>query len=99
MIRIFCENTGQSKSYKFGTNLKEIAEDLSIKMEYRILGALIDNKIHELSYRLSKDSILNFIDITHKEGMRMYFRSLYFVLLKAIKDIIPDANPMIITVK
>jgi uridine kinase len=95
MIRIFCENTGQSKSYKFGTNLKEIAEDLSIKMEYRILGALIDNKIHELSYRLSKDSILNFIDITHKEGMRMYFRSLYFVLLKAIKDIIPDANPMI----
>ena len=95
MIRILCENNGLSKSYKFGTSLKEIADDMNINPSYPILGAMIDNKIHELSFRMSKNGIVNFINITHKEGRRMYFRSLYFVLLKAVKDIIPDANPMI----
>ncbi len=95
MVQVYCVNTNKTKRYSFGTSLKEIADDMNVKLNYRILGALVDNKIHELSYRISKTGIVNYIDITHKEGMRMYFRSLYFVLLKAVKDIIPDANPMI----
>ena len=94
-MKIVCENTNHSKDYEFGTGLNEIAKDLNISLTYPVLGAFVDNEIRELSYRICKPHIIKFIDITSKNGMRMYFRSLYFVLMKAVKDIMPDADIMI----
>ncbi|MCD4795503.1 MAG: nucleoside kinase [Bacteroidales bacterium] len=94
-MKIVCENTNHIKKFEFGTRLNEIAENLGINLKYPILGALVDNEIKELSYRIYKPHIIKFIDITNKDGVRMYFRSLYFVLMKAVKDIMPDADLMI----
>jgi len=51
---------------------------------------MVDNELQELSYRIIKPHTIEFIDITHIDGMRMYFRSLYFVLMKAVKTIYKD---------
>jgi uridine kinase len=59
------------------------------------VGALVDNETKELSYRIIRPHNVNFFDIRHPEGMRMYFRSLYFVLMKAVKEIYPDKDVMI----
>jgi len=89
MIEIICQNTGFKKSYPLGTTLKEIAEEQCVHLSYPILGAFVNNKLKELSYVIYKPKTVEFIDITHPDGMRMYVRSLSFVLQKAVNNIIP----------
>ena len=95
MLKIECIYTKQVKEYAFGTRLSAILKDTEPKLKYSVLGALVDNVVQELSFRIIKPHRIEFIDITHQDGMRMYFRSLYFVLMKAVKDLIPDADLMI----
>ncbi|MCK4662093.1 MAG: nucleoside kinase [Bacteroidales bacterium] len=90
MIKIKCENNQIAKTYKFGTRLHEIIKDQKIKLDYPILGALVNNKLKELSYRIFKPKTIKFIDITHPDGMRMYVRSLSFILIKATKELFPN---------
>ncbi len=94
-MKIYCVNTDTNKKYKFGTSLSEILNDLQIADKSSIVGALVDNETKELSYRIIRPHNVNFFDIRHPEGMRMYFRSLYFVLMKAVKEIYPDKDVMI----
>ncbi|NPA44080.1 MAG: nucleoside kinase [Chlorobi bacterium] len=94
-MKIICKNTKQTKEYDFGTSLHEIIKDQKITKDYPIIGALVDNELQELSYRIIRPHVVEFIDITHIDGMRMYFRSLYFVLMKAVKTLYKDVDVMI----
>jgi len=90
MIQIICQNNKLKKEYALGTTLAEIANDLKVSLEFPILGAFVNNKLKELSYNIYKPKTVEFIDITHPEGVRMYVRSLSFVLQKAVNEVIPD---------
>ncbi len=90
--KIYVLNKNISKEYPLGTSLFEIAEDMNIKLNYPILGARVNNKLAELSYRIFKPKFVEFIDITNVDGFRMYQRSLSFVLMKAVRDILPGAT-------
>ena len=92
MIKIECVNTGTTKEVKPGTDLKKIAEIFNPELEFPILGALVNNKVKEMTYEVYKPKIIHFYDYKHKDGMRMYFRSLYFVLMKAVKRLYPNVN-------
>jgi uridine kinase len=89
MIEIICENTQQKKKYPLGTTLLNIANDSKIHLKHPILGAFVNNKLKELSYNIYKPKTVQFIDISHPDGMRMYVRSLSFVLQKAASEILP----------
>lgn len=86
---IFCENTQIEKDYPFGTSLAEIAEDQKIDIGYPILGAVVNNKLKELSYMIYKPKTVNFISFLHTDGQRMYIRSLLMVMFKAAHDLYP----------
>ncbi|MBN1251731.1 MAG: nucleoside kinase [Bacteroidales bacterium] len=90
IISIKCLNNNKIKDYKLGTSLKDIVEDQDIKLKYPILGAMVNNELEELNYEIYKPKTVKFIDITHKDGLRMYIRSLSFVLIKAVKELYPD---------
>jgi len=90
IIKIRCLNNNKIKNYKLGTSLKEIITDQNIKLPHRILGAMVNNQLEELDYAIYKPKTIRFIDITHKDGLLMYTRSLSFVLIKAVKEIYPD---------
>lgn len=92
MIEITCINNGTKKLYQLGTTLEEIYKDQEIKLDYSALGALVNNEIEEMSYAIFKPKIIRFIDITHTDGMRMYVRSLSFVLQTAVKELYPEAS-------
>ncbi|MBI9066324.1 MAG: nucleoside kinase [Salinivirgaceae bacterium] len=89
MIEIICQNTNTRDSFPLGTSLLQIANEMGVKTTHPILGAFVNNKLKELSYHIYKPKTIEFIDITHPDGMRMYFRSLSFVLQKAVDDILP----------
>ncbi len=92
-MEIICKNLDNKKiKYSAGTRLSEIASDLSIKLKYPIIGALVNNKAKELDYQIFNPKTVQFIDVTHFVGYQMYLRSLSFILYKAVKDLYPEAN-------
>lgn len=91
-ITIICENTGCRNQYPIGTTLAEIADDADVSLKHPIVGALVNNKLKELTYQVYKPKKVRFIDVTHDDGMRMYTRSLIFVLFKAISELYPKSE-------
>jgi uridine kinase len=90
LIKINCLNNNKTKEYKLGTCLPDIIKDQNIELKYPILGAMVNNVLEDLSYEIFKPKTIRFIDITHKDGLLMYIRSLTFVLIKAVKELYPD---------
>jgi uridine kinase len=91
-VEIFCKNTGTSNVYPLGTSLLEISEDLKIYTENRVCGAIVNNQVRELSFCVVKPKQVEFFDISHPDGKRLYIRSLIFVFYAAMKEIFPDVN-------
>jgi uridine kinase len=92
MIEIYCENTNQYKEYPLGTTIADVAEDLAVKTEFPLCGALVNNKVREMSFDIVKPKNIRFIDYSHPDGQRMYIRSLFFILYAAVKELYPDAR-------
>ena len=91
-VEIVIENTNQKVHITPGLSLHDIARIFDIKLKHQILGAMVNNQIKELDYEVFTPKTIRFIDITHQAGMRMYQRSLFFVLQKAVRDIIPNSK-------
>ncbi len=91
-IEIICRNTGITKLYDIGITLAEIAEDQRIILKRPILGAKVNNKIKELNYNVFKPKVIEFFDILDIDGQRLYRRSLKFIFIKAVADILPQLN-------
>ena len=91
-VEIICENTNQRKKLKPGLSLPEIAKAFGVNLKQPILGAMVNNELKELDYQVFTPKSLRFFDITHSAGMRMYQRSLFFVLQKAVSDIVPGGK-------
>jgi uridine kinase len=91
-IKVKCLNNGQLIRCRRGSSLIEIAELLNIKLPYPILGALVNNRLRSCSHELFHPKTVQFIDITHVDGMRIYVRSLSFLLLAAVDEMFPDAH-------
>lgn len=94
-VEVICENTQQRKKIKPGLNLHEVSKEFTLDLKYPILGAMINNEIKELDYEVYSPKSIRFFDISHPAGMRMYQRSLFFVLQKAVSDVIPGARVQI----
>ncbi len=88
-IRIICENESRAIYVEMGTSLLEIVERLKPGNPNPYLAAYVNNKIKELSYVVYEPVSVRFIDITHFEGHRVYERTLFFILNKAIHDLWP----------
>lgn len=91
-VEIFCKNTNSTCTYPLGTSLLEISNDLKIKAENMVCGAIVNNQIRELSFCLVKPKQIEFIDVSHPDGMRLYIRSLIFVLYAAVKETFPEVQ-------
>ena len=89
MVRIFCKNNGESKEFQGGTSLIQIYESLNLNMRYRAIAALVNNEVVGLTFRVYQNKDIEFLDITTEEGMRMYVRSLTFVMMKAMHELFP----------
>ncbi len=91
-IEVFIENTGARQRIRQGTSLAEIAAQHTSLTGYPVLGALVNNRVEPLHYRVYNPKVLSFFDITHRQGMRMYTTSLTFLLYKAVRDCYPTAR-------
>ena len=88
-------NNGETKNITEGTSLREVCKDYYYNCNSIIVAAKVDNAIKELNYQINKSCNIEFIDLTHEDGQRIYRRSLCFILIKAVNDIFPKRKIVI----
>ena len=90
-VSVVCDNLGQTLDVPMGTPLLELARD--VRSGGRpFLAAMVDNRIKELNYRIYTPVTVRFIDMTSFEGIRVYQRTAWFLLQKAVHDLFPDTK-------
>lgn len=72
-----------------GISLKKLLEQYPAS-SFPIVGALVNGELQELTYPLYADSTVEWLDISSDAGIRIYKRSLYFVLLAAVTKLFPE---------
>lgn len=91
-VKIVCENIGSTLEVEWGTTLGAIAQGLRSESGHPFLAAYVNNSIRELDARIIEPSSVRFIDITHFEGSRVYQRTLFLALHKAVRDLYPQGR-------
>lgn len=91
-VRIYCKNIQSAIDVKEGTSLLDIFSLLRIRLPYQVMCARVNNKTQELNYRIYTPKDIEFLDLSHPSGRRTYVRSLYFILYKAVSEILPDCS-------
>ena len=77
-----------------GTALYDLC-DAKNRSDYKIVAAFMNNRVAELSERISGDCEIKFIGALSPEGRRIYERSLIMLLSKAVKELYPSRRVLI----
>lgn len=85
---------GEKFTVQEGIPLEELLQLYkgSHETQLKIVAAKVDNVIRELTYVLDKDCSIEWIDVSSKDGERIYLRSLIFVFIRACHEIFPDCQ-------
>ncbi len=91
-VKVKCVNDGTYHEFQAGVNLQEILEQTDIKSEYPIVCAKVNNKVEALDFEIYHNKTIEYLDISVSSGMRVYVRSLCFILAKAVEEVLPNAQ-------
>lgn len=83
---------GETKQYEEGSSFEQIAKEYQEQYKDRIVLVFADDKLQELSKRLTKDSTLRFVTTGDSVGHKTYKRSMCLMLVKAIYDVCEHKN-------
>ncbi|MBQ8494041.1 MAG: nucleoside kinase [Alistipes sp.] len=89
-VELRLENNGSTISVEMGSTLMEVLQLVGLEQPYPILAARVNNRYKELSYRIYKPVTVEFFDMRHYEGYRVYQRTLSFVMQKASLELYPE---------
>lgn len=96
-IEIVIENFNERRFVEHGTTLAEIVNQskpqfMELTSGRPVLGALVNNRLQTLQYRIYNPRTIEFFDISHRQGKRLFQHSLGFLMYKAVKDTYPGAR-------
>ncbi len=63
--------------------------------EYPVVAAIYNNKYVNLDSELTKDGKIELIDISLKQGMRIYRRTLIYLFAMVARKLYPESNPTV----
>lgn len=92
MIQVYCKNTGTYKSFREGTTLLDMLPSFEFPQPFPIVSAKVNNVSQGLKFRVYNNRDVEFVDATSASGMRVYNRSLFFLLCKAARDVIKGSR-------
>ena len=90
MIKINCVNCNTTIEVEMGTSLLEVIGKLALEAKYPPLAAIVNHKLKELNYRVYTPAKVEFIDLTHLAGSRVYQRSLVFIMQAVVAKLYPS---------
>lgn len=83
-------NSGVAINVEMGTSLMEVLNKADFARPYPILVARVNNRYKGLNYRIYKPVTVEFLDVRHYEGYRVYQRTLFFVMQVAATELFPE---------
>ena len=83
-------NSGVTMEVEMGTSLMEVLAKADFARPYPILVARVNNRYKELSHRIFKPVTVEFLDVRHYEGYRVYQRTISFVMQMAATELFPE---------
>ena len=92
MIRIYCKNNGVTLEFPEGTTLLEMLPSFDFEKPYPIVSAKVNNVSQGLKFKVYNSKDIEFLDVRDASGMRVYCRSLFFLLCKAARDVYPEGR-------
>ncbi|WP_303865086.1 nucleoside kinase [Alkalibaculum bacchi] len=82
--------TVQNKQYEVENGML-VAEFIQrLDSDNPIMGVSVDNRVQDLNFLLTKDCKLDLIDLSSPLGVKIYEKSLLFVLIKAAEIVLPQ---------
>lgn len=76
------------KEMKISEILKKQIEEST----YTVVGAKFNNEYKNLDDRINEDGVIELVDISQKEGTKIYRRTLIYIMGMAFEKIVPDAQ-------
>lgn len=67
--------------------LQDLVKEIEKENYKKYLGAIINNEVKHLEYKITEDCDIKLLDISDKDGQRIYVRTLCFIYVKACKDL------------
>lgn len=77
------------------TTIQELLKEEIEKSEYPIIGGIFNNQYVNLGYQINQDGEIKLIDISSKEGTKIYRRTIIYILGKALEKICPDKKMIV----
>jgi uridine kinase len=75
-----------------GTEVGDLAEGAVDDAGIPYIAALVNNDVSSLSYPLTVNCEVKFLNVAESHGWHVYRRSLCFLLAKAVRDVFPGAD-------
>ncbi len=90
-ISVYCKNIDQQVEVPCGITQQEFVETVGLKQDpdAPFLGALVNNKVRDMSFRFTKPSTVEFFNYYSTYGRNGYMRSLFFLLFHAVDKLLP----------
>ena len=92
MVQVYCKNTQETKRFPEGTSLLQMLSEFDCRRPYPIVSAKVNNVSQGLKFKVYQNKDIEFIDVRESSGMRVYSRSLCFLLYKAASDVFPGSK-------
>ena len=74
------------------TKISNLLKDEIENSKYPVIAAIFNNEYQNLDYELNEDGKIKLVDISDKQGMKIYRRTLIYILSKAIRNLDLDYN-------
>ena len=92
MVQVYCKNTKESKRFPEGTSLAQMLTEFNPSLPYPAVSAKVNNVSQGLKFKVYQNKDVEFMDVREASGMRVYCRSLSFLLYKASQDVLPQSK-------
>lgn len=83
---------GKIKEYSEQISAIEIAKSISPGLAKEVLGAEIDGKLYDLSYKFDKDAKVKFVKFSDPKGQEIYWHSTSHIMAQAVVRLFPGTK-------
>jgi len=90
LVPVYIRNLEKEVLCAPGTNLAQLAQQLELQPATPYLAAFLDYRLKDLAFEIYKPYSIEYIDLSHIDGVRTYVRSLSFLMQKAVYDLYPQ---------
>ena len=86
---------GKKTEIEKGLTVSKALKDEIEKNKYQVVGCLYNNEYRNLETEIENDAQIELIDTSSKEGMKIYVRTLVYIMVKAFESLYPNEKLMV----